>query len=197
MIKQQTNIKDLVYEESFEDLSYSVEANFKALGKTFGKDTHTIATAIGELDGEATGLLVDAVLDKAAYKLALGDAVYDITAEHVVLSKHVGEGYEANETPCGSVYLVTTSTPELEAEGFAREMMRRIQTVRKELGLQKQEVVRASVEVSEKLSSALLTHEQDICERCGLSELLYGSVENPQLVDEVKGESFKIYIERV
>jgi isoleucyl-tRNA synthetase len=85
----------------------------------------------------------------------------------------MGDGH----LPKGSVFLSTRLTPELEAEGFARELIRRAQQLRKEAGLQKNDRISLWIDAPE-LADAVKRFEKEIGERVGANSVTFGSVDS-------------------
>jgi isoleucyl-tRNA synthetase len=86
-------------------------------------------------------------------------------------------------------------TPELEEEGFARELMRRIQTLRKEIGLKREQRIKVYVHVDEDLRG----YHGAMVERCGISELHFEKVSEHlvhKIHGEIRGKKFILGIEK-
>ncbi|MCW2572967.1 MAG: Isoleucyl-tRNA synthetase, partial [Frankiales bacterium] len=121
---------------SFETLSgdlveVSVKANFRSLGKRFGKGTQPVAAAIA--DAEA-GALVAAVREGGATVLVDGQPV-PVSAEDLIITETPREGWAVASDDGESLALDLTLTPVLVRAGLAREAIRMIQEARKASGL--------------------------------------------------------------
>ena len=91
------------------------------------------------------------------------------------------------------MYVSTQLTPELELEGYAREFMRRVQSLRKDAGLTKEQQISLTVQLSEKLQEAVRTFESQIKYKCGVENIISDAVSSSQKqTGKIKEESFEI-----
>lgn len=127
LIKSEVNIKAVTYlDDASGVLSKKVKPNFKALGPKFGKNMKEVAAAIQGLTPEALSQLErDGQLEWQGYELALGDV--EILTEDL-------PGYLTAQEGGITVALDITLTEALRQEGIAREVVNRIQNLRKDLG---------------------------------------------------------------
>lgn len=102
-----------------------IAPNYGELGKKFGKDTQRVAKLIVEHQPSDV-MTIDG---------------FTILPEHVVIKESAPEGYAQAQYSEGAVYLKTEATPELIEEGFVRELTRRVQALRKDLGLVKKDTI--------------------------------------------------------
>ena len=159
LILVQTNIKELSFEPV--DVDYTLEANTKTIGKQFGKETQAVMKLIEAHQKELSQMLKEK-------KEHVVIAQKTIKEEHLNITRHVPDRYQLGEGNLLRIYLDTLRTPELEREGFAREVIRKIQQLRKNANLVKSD--RISVEVTaadEVLRAALEEHKTAIAERTG------------------------------
>ncbi|MFT4326932.1 MAG: class I tRNA ligase family protein, partial [Candidatus Woesearchaeota archaeon] len=173
MLIQQTNIKQIDVVEDFDKLEYKVKANFKELGKEFGQDTATIGTALNQLSMHDAKLMKETFDADKSYTLTIEGKEYSITQNHVSFDIAVCEPFVMAEFPKGIAILDTTLTEDLKNEGLARELTRRIQNERKNLGLVKKDVVNLKLE-NEDLFEKIKPFLEDIKATCGIKELTQG-----------------------
>ncbi|MCB9362647.1 isoleucine--tRNA ligase [Candidatus Woesearchaeota archaeon] len=138
LIKNQVNCKKISIIEKFDKVEFSVGPNFKLLGKDFGQNTAKVAEALKEIDANE---LVDTLNKEGSAVLQIGDEEFTINKDHVEIGKTVPKGFEVEDLKEVSIYLNTERTEELLAEGFAREVMRRIQSARKDAGLKRSDAI--------------------------------------------------------
>lgn len=134
-------------------IGWHAEPVMKALGKGFGKDSFTIKGLIEAEDGNAIKAAVDA---GQKFSLKDGAAGFEIGAEHVTFTEKLPTDIFSAPMTDATVYVDVTLTPDLEAEGYAREVIRRIQEMRKQLDLAVEDTISAEVSVSDKRILALL-----------------------------------------
>ena len=151
MIKRQVNVKAVNW--STVSSKTEVAPNYGNLGKSFGKETQKIAKLIIDLQPKPP-VTVEG---------------YSLLPEHVVIKEHAPDGYAASQFAGGTAYLKTEVTPDLIEEGYVRELMRRIQSFRKELGLEKKDRIRLHVSGTHTLSH---NHLEEITRKCN-AELVH------------------------
>jgi isoleucyl-tRNA synthetase len=160
LVADELNVKELELVESLEQLvHYSVKPNFRALGPRFGPRMPKIAAALAALGPDEVRALREQVaaggpvtLDVEGETLTLEAADLDVRAEK-------REGYEVeHEGPYG-VALDVEVTPELRAEGLAREVVRAVQDARKEGGLDIADRIGLYLEAGGELAEAIAAHE--------------------------------------
>ncbi|MFT7615579.1 MAG: isoleucyl-tRNA synthetase [Candidatus Woesearchaeota archaeon] len=179
LIKAQTNVRELVTLEKSDDITYSLKPYGKGIGETFGDQTQQVMKAIMSADKDTITALVHTIQQNESY--TVGE--FAITDKHVQISESVSEGFTIANVGSITTVLDATLSEELELEGFAREFSRRIQVIRKDAGLQKNDSISITVKADDKLVRALQTHQQTIKARCGIVELRFG---------ETTGDSGKI-----
>jgi isoleucyl-tRNA synthetase len=94
-----------------------------------------------------------------------------VTKEHLIIERVIPAPYVESEIKAGQLYLNPEMTDELEAEGYAREVMRRVQSLRKKAGLEKQDSIVLFVKVDEELKDRLLKWEEQIKQKCGADKI--------------------------
>ncbi len=127
-LRAELNIKAIHVQANDQGLvSLSAKANFKALGKRLGKQMKTVATAVAAMDGEAIArYIADGSVELAGHTLGPDDVL-------VVREAVGGQAAEAAEGI--TVVLDTNLDDALRLEGLAREIINRVQNVRKSKGL--------------------------------------------------------------
>jgi len=158
------------------ELAYSAEADMSVLGPAFGDDAGRIMNALNE------ARVSDADLDEleAAVEDATGlDA--DLTEEMVEFVTQTPEGVSGTEfdvlDSAGVVYVDTSLTEDIESEGYAREVIRRVQEMRKDLDLDIEEEIRVDLDVrDERIADLVRKHEALIAEEVRAAE--FGGVDD-------------------
>ncbi|MFZ1633753.1 MAG: class I tRNA ligase family protein, partial [Chitinophagales bacterium] len=161
LIKSEVNIKtiDFISEDSGV-ITKKIKPNFKALGPKLGSDMKTVAAQITGFNQQQI-----AELEKnGQIAVATANKNYDITLEDVeILSEDIPGWLVANAGHV-TVALDVTITPELQAEGHAREFVSQLQRMRKEANLEITDRIAVAYSgASMELSEALLNYKQYIC----------------------------------
>jgi len=140
--------------------SVSVKANFKVLGKRLGGRMKAVAEAIAGLDAAA----IDALARGGSVE-ALGES---ITADDVIINREVLGGRAAEVGEGMTVVLDTAITPELRREGLARELVNRIQNLRKDSGFDVSQRIAITIDTTDEVQAML--------EDAAMRELVAGEV---------------------
>ncbi len=119
----------------------------------------------------------------------------------VNFQRNVPEKYQDAEWKYGAVYLTMEFTPELEAEGFSREVTRHVQSLRKKAGLEKVNRISLWLKVSEKLKEYLKQHKQEMKEKVGADEFMISTEETAENYEQedsfkVKGEECQAFFSK-
>lgn len=175
LIINEVNVKEINFVDGTAGiLVKKVKCDFKKLGPKFGKQMKAVAAAVGELPQDAI-----AELEKnGRYTLSLTDGEAVIEAADVeIISEDIPGWLVANEGKL-TVALEVTVTEELRREGIARELVNRIQNIRKSSGFEITDKIRIRLSKNQETDDAVNEYNSYIC-----NQVLGVSLE---LVDEVK-----------
>ncbi|OLE91333.1 MAG: hypothetical protein AUF79_05195 [Crenarchaeota archaeon 13_1_20CM_2_51_8] len=158
---QQTNSKDirlvrLAEEEQLKKLI--VEPNFKGLGPVFKGEANKVAETLRSTDGRQ---LFQALQADKSYTLKVNDRDYTITGQMVSFKEEMPENFAMGSFDGGRVYIDLTIPKELVREGFVREIVRRLQEMRKRLDLPVDAFVEAYVIVPDAQKLEWLEDDRD------------------------------------
>ena len=137
----------------WERIGWKAEPIMKALGKGFGKNSFAVKTLIETADGN---LLKAEISAGRMVKLGEGKAIFDIGADHVTFAEQLPPEVFSAPMTDATVYVDVQLTPELEAEGYAREVIRRINEMRKQLDLAVEDFIVADSTVANERICALI-----------------------------------------
>jgi len=200
LIKQQTNIRALNIVNRFDGVTYTLKPNYAAL-KELGKDTATVGQLLNGMTGTEAKAMFDTFAAGQTYGFSVGRQTFQIKKEYITFIETVPSGLAATTWSNGQIYLSADMTPELEAEGFAREAMRRIQTARKDAGFAKKDVCNLVVATSDALKKSILANERQIRDRCGLADLSFDVAETDASAftrtEKIKNEELTIAVWKV
>lgn len=127
-------------------IGWKAEPVMKALGPAFGKNAPRVRELILAADGNA---MKAALESGGVFVLSDGNARYEVTPGQVTFVEQLPEGICSAPMQGGTVYVDTTLSPDLEAEGYAREIIRRFQEMRRQLDLRVEDFVRATARISD------------------------------------------------
>ena len=137
IIKDQSNTKEVICASEFENLSFIAKPNLKILGPKLKKDMGKVDKGLKESDGNK----IKAELESNGSVVIEG---VELTSEEVLFDTELPEEFVSSEFNNGNVFVNTNITLEIKQEAMARELIRRIQDMRKDLDLD----VEANIDVA-------------------------------------------------
>jgi isoleucyl-tRNA synthetase len=154
ILRNQTNTKEIELlppGEVFGEARVEVQPQFKALGPVFKNKASAVAEALKAQDGAA----IKTAMETGTFKLDVAGETVEITNEMVKITQSLPEKIVGAQFSGGLIYIDTEQTPELRAEAYARELVRRIQDMRKEMDLRVEDSIDTIALVSSELENLL------------------------------------------
>ena len=189
LIMSEVNVKDIKFVDGAAGvLVKKVKCDFKKMGPKFGKQMKAVAAAVAEMSQEAI-----AELEKnGSYTLQLdGTDVLVETTDVEIFSEDIPGWLVANEGKL-TVALDVTVTEELRREGVARELVNRIQNIRKSSGLEITDKIKITLSKNQQTDDAVNEYKDYICNQVlGTSLTLTDEVENGT---ELNFDDFSLYV---
>ena len=199
IIKKQVNVKEISVQEELSGVKLSVKPDFSELGPDFGDKAPKI---IAQLATDSAETILSHIEKEGKYTIKIDGEKVNIVKEHLIVQMKVPEPYVESSFKSGFVYLNRELNEELEAEGFAREIMRRIQSLRKEAGLQKADKISLFIKADEELKEMLGKWEKTIKEKVNasalkISELAPGKKLKNYSKEKARDKEFELFLEKV
>jgi isoleucyl-tRNA synthetase len=192
LIAEELNVKRvLFFEEKQKYVSLSIKPNFRVLGKKVGKHMKVVQGLIAELGQES----IQALLQGEKLPITLEGEIIDLTDEDVEIAREVQEGWTAINAGIITVALETELSEELILEGIARELVNKINTMRRQANFAVTDRIYLVLGASDKVKKALLIHGDYVQDEVLALELKYEEPEEGQLWD-INGEPTKIAVMR-
>lgn len=158
LIQEEVNIHEIVYVSEDEDfVRYELKPQFKVMGPKYGNRMKAIASELARVKGQE---VLKAFNDTGSYKLAALDI--DLVPEDVAVHIQPREGFVFESMKDMFVALDTALTPELIREGYARELVNKIQFSRKEQGFEIMDRIMVEWIGDDEIRAALDTHGEFI-----------------------------------
>jgi isoleucyl-tRNA synthetase len=171
LLAAELNVKHVEFVTSTDALvALEAKANFRSLGKKFGKETPLVAAAVPEMDTE----LLRQLAAGSAVTISVSGVDRLIDPEDVAIIRRASGAAIVQEDGGYGVALDPTVTPELRAEGLAREIISRVQRLRKEARLEVSDRIVLAVAGDEELNGAVATHRDRIAEEVLAVRVLIG-----------------------
>lgn len=167
LILSETNIKDIEYiTDTAGFISKKIKPNFKALGPKVGKDMKIVAEALTGLSQQEISKF------EAESKFNIPGTVYSVAIEDVEIVAEDVPGWQVANLGKLTVALDVTLTNELKQEGISRELVNRIQNLRKELGFEVTDKISVLIKEHPYIAEAVKNNLSYIC-----AEILADSME--------------------
>ncbi|MEE1239987.1 MAG: DUF5915 domain-containing protein, partial [Acutalibacteraceae bacterium] len=160
IIRDELNIKNVSFTDSVDGfVTYQFKPQLKTVGPKFGKQLNEIRTALSEIDGTNA----KKQLDKDGYiELDLPSGKVKLETEDLLIESKQKDGFYSLSDRGITVAIDTTLTEELIEEGFVRELISKIQTMRKEAGFNVTDHISVTLEGSDKVTETALKKQDDI-----------------------------------
>ncbi|MBC7919900.1 MAG: isoleucine--tRNA ligase [Ferruginibacter sp.] len=169
LILSEVNVKSLAYiDDTSGVVVKKVKPNFKKLGKQYGSRLKEVAALIGAFGQDE----IRQIEQQGSLRVTLGSDVITLTAEDVEITSEDIPGWIVASENGLTVALDITLTDELRREGIARDVVNRVQNLRKDMGLEVQDKIRIDVQLADELvNSALVANREYICQETQALEL--------------------------
>lgn len=190
LVLSEVNVKELDFmSDDSNVLVKEIKANFKALGPKYGKQMKAIAAAISNFEQSDINLLEK----EGSYTLDIGHTELIISLEDVFISSQDIPGLLVTNHKGTTVALDITMNEALLEEGIARELVNRIQNMRKDAGLEVTDRIKLSISQNEKVESAIVSNKSYICGETLADDILICESE-PKNATAVEFDDIKTYI---
>jgi len=179
IVADELNVKNVKFTDDVRDFtSYSFKPQLKTVGPKYGKMLGGIKAALDQLDGNAA---MDEINETGSLKLDINGQEVTLFKEDLLIDTAQIEGYVSENDNGITVVLDTNLTEELLEEGFVREIISKIQTMRKEAGFEVMDKIKVTYKGSEKAEAVFAANGTQIC-----SEVLAVSAEKAEPAGFVK-----------
>ena len=195
IIEEELNVKKVTFTEdvsSFTD--YAFKPQLRTVGPKYGKFLGQIQKALQELDGNAA---MAELKSKGSISLDSVNADVVLCEEDLLITMTQQEGYVTEGDNEVTVVLDTNLTPELIEEGFVRELISKIQTMRKEAGFEVMDKIRVSVKDNEKIQTVMQKFEKEIQTDVMADEIVYETSVGYSKEWSINGETVTLGVEKL
>ena len=194
IIEEELNVKNAEFTQDVSAFTtYTFKPQMRTLGPKYGKLLNAIRTALTEVDGNAA---MNDLNTKGILKLDIDGNEVELTPEDVLTEMTQKEGY-VSETDNGiTVVLDTNLTEELLEEGFVREIISKIQTMRKEADFEVMDHITVSAENNDKLFDIIKKNEDTIKNDVLADEMILGQAKGYTKEWNINGENIVLGVEK-
>ena len=160
IIEGELNVKDVIFKDDVSDLTdYTFKPQMRILGPKYGKDLGTIRNILANLNGSAAKKELDA---NGFLTIELNDGKINLLPEELLIDMSQKEGYVSQADHGVTVVLDTNLTPALLEEGFVREIISKVQTMRKEAGFEVTDHITVYEEGNDKIKEVMTKYTDEI-----------------------------------
>ncbi len=196
IIKDELNIKEVSFKENLSEfIAYEFKPQLKTVGPKYGKQLGEIRTALAEIDGAAAKAELD---DCGAIILNLPGGTVKLETEDLLINVAQKEGYFTAKDKGYTVVLDIQLTDELIREGFIREIISKVQTMRKDSGFEVMDHIEIYIAGNDKLIALL---QEDFDEVAGntLADQLHVNETAPEFSKEwdINGEKVTLGVKKI
>ena len=175
IIADELNVKEVKFADDVESfISYSFKPQLRTVGPKYGKLLGGIRQALTDINGTAA---MNELRTNGVLKLDINGNDVELTEEDLLIETAQTEGYVSESDGETSVVLDTNLTPELIEEGFVREIISKIQTMRKEAGFEVMDKITVYADGNDKIQDVMKAHEDEIKSEVLADEMVLGETD--------------------
>ena len=195
IIRDELNIKNVIFTDKVDDfVSYRFKPQLKTVGPKFGKQLNEIRTALSEIDGNKAKKQLDA---DGSLTLELPSGTVVLQTEDLLIETEQRDGFYTVSDRGITVAIDTTLTKELIEEGFVRELISKIQTMRKEAGFNVTDHISVTLSGSDKVAEIALNKKDDIAGDTLTDSLTAAAPDGYVKEWDINGEKVSIGVKKV
>ena len=194
IIKDELNVKEAEITEDVSALTtYSFKPQLKTLGRRFGKNINAVREILAGLDGQAA---MAELKEKGTLTIQVEGVDEALAEEDLLIEAAQMEGYVSDSDHGVTVVLDTNLTPELLEEGFVREVISKVQTMRKDAGFGVIEHIQLYVKDNDKVKDIVQKNEESLCSDVLADGVTYDEVSGFTKEWSINGEKVTLGVEK-
>ena len=195
ILKDELNLKNVEFRDDLREFTaYTFKPQLKTVGPKYGKNLGFIRQYLSEMDGSAA---MDKLNTEGVLKFDAPDGTsIELTKDDLLIDSAKKGGYVTEEDAHTTVVLDTNLTEDLVAEGLMRELISKVQTMRKEAGFEVMDHIVISIKSTEKLLSAVNKYKHTILHDCMADALNEETPHGYVKSWDINGEEAEIGVEK-
>ena len=195
IIRDELNVKEAELTDDVSKLTtYSFKPQLKTLGRRFGKKINDVRQILAELDGQAAMAELN---EKGTLTIQVDGQDEALEKDDLLIEAAQMEGYVSDSDHGITVVLDTNLTPELLEEGFVREIVSKIQTMRKDAGFEVMDHIRVSMQDNDKVQKVIQDNEAQIKSEVLADEVSYDGAKGFVKEWSINGEKVTLGVEKL
>ncbi len=194
IIRDELNVKNVEFKDDVRDFtSYSFKPQLKTVGPKFGKLLNAIKNALTTLDGNAA---MDEINASGMLKLSVDGQEIELLKEDLLIDIAQVEGFVSDGNGKVTVVLDTNLTPKLVEEGFVREIISKVQTMRKEAGFEVMDKITVFVKDNEKITALVNKNIEELKSEVLATQVITGSIDGYSKEWNINGEDVVLGVKK-
>ncbi len=195
IIEDELNVKSVEFRDDVSDFtSYSFKPQLKTLGPKYGKLIGAIKQALAGLDGSDA---MSKLNGEGELKLDINGEEVTLVKEDLLIESVEKDGFVSENDNQMTVVLDTNLTPELIEEGFVRELISKIQTMRKEAGFEVMDKIIVYAKDNDKLKGIMEGNKADIIRDVMADDIKYDTLEGYEKEWDINGEKVILAVKKI
>ncbi|MDD7739272.1 MAG: DUF5915 domain-containing protein, partial [Lachnospiraceae bacterium] len=195
IIEDELNVKEVVFTDEISNfITYSFKPQMRTVGPKYGKLLNKIKNILAEIDGNSAMAELNTT---GELKLDIDGQEIVLLEEDLLIDTAQMEGYVSESDNTITVVLDTNLTPELIEEGFVREIISKVQTMRKEAGFEVMDKIRVYGKDNDKIVSILNAHGDEIKSEVLAEDIVTGETKGYEKEWNINSEKVTMAVERI
>jgi len=195
IIEEELNVKEVVFKETVADfITYTFKPQLKTVGPKYGKLLNGIREALSQLNGNEA---MAEVRKNGRLKLDIAREEIILSEEDLLIDTAQMEGYVTESDNSITVVLDTNLTPQLLEEGFVREIVSKIQTMRKEAGFEVVDKIKVYMTGNQIIEGIMRVHESEIQSEVLAEEVIYNETQGYEKEWNINSEKVTLAVDRI
>ena len=195
IIEDELNVKNVAFTQDVRNFTtYTFKPQLKTVGPKYGKQLGGIKEHLSALDGNAA---MDELEAAGALKFMVGDAEVLLTKDDLLIEMTQMEGYVSENNNNITVVLDTNLTEELIEEGYVREIISKVQTMRKEADFEVMDKINIYIAENDKITSIMEKNKDKIMSEVLANDVIFGRIDGYNKQWNINGEDVSIGVEKI
>ncbi|HIX14710.1 MAG TPA: isoleucine--tRNA ligase [Candidatus Hungatella pullicola] len=195
IVEEELNVKQVIFTDDVREFtSYTFKPQLKTVGPKYGKQLNHIRQALTEMNGNEA---MDTLNEKGVLTFEFDGVSVELTKDDLLIDTAQKEGYVSEGDGAVTVVLDTNLSDELIEEGFVRELISKVQTMRKEAGFQVTDHIRVYSGENEKIEKILKAHGDDVKTEVLAEDICFDRMAGYTKEWNINGEAVRLGVERI
>ncbi len=195
IIEDELNVKKVEFTDDVASFtSYSFKPQLKTLGRRFGKNINAVREILANIDGNAA---MAELKETGSLKITVDGKEEALSEEDLLIETAQTEGFESNSDYGITVVLDTNLSEELIEEGFVREIISKIQTMRKDSDFEVMDHIKVSCQGNDKIAAVITKNEATIKDETLADEIDTAAADGNTKEWNINGENVTLGVKKL